>query len=229
MTDTAYDDVFYQKQIDGSYKSARIYAYLLARVFKPVSVVDVGCGRGAWLKAFKEVGAQRLVGFDGAWNAQENMIEPAIVFTACDLNRPIGAPGGEGPGERFDLAMSLEVAEHLAPASAPAFVESLANLADVALFGAAVPGQGGTNHVNEQPATYWAKLFAARGYAPFDYFRPLVWGDRRVDFWYQQNTFLYARRDSAAHADLASKGLVPLDNPAFMDCVHPILYAARRK
>ncbi len=225
MTDTAYDDVFYQKQIDGSYKSARIYAYLLARVFKPLSVVDVGCGRGAWLKAFKEVGAEKLAGFDGPWNGPQNMIEPAIVFAACDLNRPIAAPAGE----KFDLALSLEVAEHLAPASAPTFVESLTNLADVVLFGAAVPGQGGTNHVNEQPATYWAKLFAARGYAPFDYFRPLVWGDRRVDFWYQQNTFLYVRQSSAAHADLSVKGLVPLANPAFMDCVHPILYTARRR
>jgi cyclopropane fatty-acyl-phospholipid synthase-like methyltransferase len=85
------------------------YAELLAPLLNPKSVVDVGCGRGSWLKAFKEKGAIKLVGYDGSWNNQKNMIDQSIIFHGVDLNKPIFV----SDSERFDLAMSLEVAEHL--------------------------------------------------------------------------------------------------------------------
>src|SRR5262249_2270842 len=138
-----------------------------------------------------------------------------------DLNRLIKTE------DRFDLAMSLEVAEHLLPASAEIFVASLTGLSDVIMFGAAYTAQGGRNHYNEQPPTYWAKLFAAQGFVPFDLFRAAVWGSEQVEFWYQQNTFLYVRNDSDAFNDLIAKGGVPVLNMAFMDCVHPKLYALK--
>lgn len=75
-------------------------------------------------------------------------------------------------GERFDLAMSVEVAEHLHEASAKGFVASLTRLSDVVLFGSAFSSQGGTNHVNEQPHIYWAKLFETHDYAPYVFLAP---------------------------------------------------------
>lgn len=214
-----YSKDFYDQQIAGSYRSAKVYVEYLSKIYLPHSVVDVGCGRGAWLKAFKEAGTQRLHGFDGAWNTQQNMVDDSIVFVACDLNQPIVSNV-----ERFDLAMSLEVAEHLESASAKTFVRSLTALSDVVLFGAAFTEQGGSNHINEQPHTYWAKHFDAEGYAPFDMFRPVFWGDRRVDFWYRQNTFLYVRKDSVPYGEFVSKDFLPIANIDFMDCVHPSLY-----
>ena len=89
-------------------------------------------------------------------------------------------------GEKFDLAMSLEVAEHLKPATAPQFVNSLATASDAVLFSAAYSNQGGTNHFNEQPQTYWARLFAEDNFAPFDLFRPAFWGNDHVCFWYRR-------------------------------------------
>jgi hypothetical protein len=218
-----YDDGFYERQVSGSYRSARVFAGLIAAIFTPKSVVDFGCGRGTWLKAFKEIGATTLVGFDGEWNSQANMIEGSIVFNACDLNK--GAPGDRG--EKFELAISLEVAEHLEPSSAGTVVQSLVSLSDVVLFSAAFPGQGGTNHINEQPHSYWARLFATHNYVPFDVFRPVVWGDTRVRSWYRRNAFLYVRSDSAVYKVLRARKMAPLKNAAFMDCVDPALFLAK--
>ena len=55
---------------------------------------------------------------------------------------------------RFDLALSLEVAEHLPPECGSEFVQTLTDLSSVILFSAAIPFQGGTDHLNEQwPST----------------------------------------------------------------------------
>ena len=211
--EATYDQAFYEGQMAESLQSARIYIAHLHKYLQPSSVLDVGCGRGMWLKACGELGSTKLIGLDGGWNRPELMVEPTISFRPIDLDQPFTEP-------RVDLAMCLEVAEHLAPASAATFVTSLGSTSDVVLFGAALLGQGGTNHINEQPASYWAALFDKQGFDAFDLFRPTLWGDKRVCFWYRQNTFLYARRDSAVHRRLPS----PVSR-GFMDCVHPELFA----
>jgi len=140
---TAYDQDFYESQMEDSLRSARIYLAHLWKHHQPPSVIDIGCGRGMWLKASGELGAERLVGLDGPWNHQDLMVDPRIRFQAVDLNQRFAID------EKFDLAMSLEVAEHLPESSAHDFVASIASAADVVLFGAAYTGQGGTNHVKD--------------------------------------------------------------------------------
>ncbi len=218
-----YDDEFYQQQVSGSYQSAKVVAPLLGEIFIPDSAVDVGCGRGTWLKAFKEIGTRQLVGFDGEWNAQENMIEDSIVFNACNLNK--GICGDDY--DRFDLAISLEVAEHLEPSSSERFVQSLVRLSDAVLFSAAFTGQLGRSHINCRRHTYWGQLFAVHDYIPFDVFRPLIWGDARVEFWYRRNTFLYVRKNSDRYAFVRAKKIAPMADIAFMDCINPALYLGR--
>jgi hypothetical protein len=75
--------------------------------------------------------------------------------------------------------------------------------------------EGGTNHINEQPHTYWEKLFAEYFFCPFDLFRPVFWGDEDVDFWYRQNVFLYARKDSSEWHLMASSGQKPMAKHRF--------------
>ncbi len=160
------------------------------------------------------------MGFDGLWNTQANMADESIAFYPVDLNGPIEAP----KGEKFDLSMSLEVAEHLAPSSSETFVSSLTDLADVVLFGAAFSNQGGENYLNERPHTFWASIFLFRNYVPFDMFRPVFWGDDEIEFWYQQNTFFYVRQGSDAFERITGNGILPMKNISFMNCVHPYLY-----
>jgi hypothetical protein len=118
------------------------------------------------------------------------------------------------------------VAEHLEPKTSQVFVQFLTDLSDVVLFGAAYTNQGGTNHINEQKHSYWAGLFSDRGYKAYDLFRPLLWGDMSVEYWYQQNTYLYVRSSSPVCKVFAESGVSAISNTAFMNCVHPMLFDA---
>jgi SAM-dependent methyltransferase len=218
-----YDDMWYQNQVSNAYRSAKIYVEHLQKIIQPKRVVDVGCGRGAWLKAFGESSATTLVGIDGTWNSQEKMVDPKVLFYGVDLNRPISIDQ-----ERFDLGICLEVAEHLKPESAETFIRSLTGLSNVLVFGAAYSGQGGTDHFNEQPHSYWAEIFNALGYLAYDYFRPALWGELEVRFWYQQNTFLYVRQGSSEELKLSKLGLQPIPNAKWMNCIHPVMYEHTR-
>src|SRR5205085_8299510 len=114
----------------------------------------------------------------------------AANFRAADLANPIRL------ARKFDLVQSLEVAEHLPADKAEQFVDTLIEHGSMILFSAAVPGQGGENHINEQPISYWRRLFRVRGYAAIDYIRPLVYKDARIAPWYRYNTLLFVRNDA---------------------------------
>lgn len=213
-----YNDAFYRPHLDSSYRSASIYLRHLSTHYQPASIADFGCGRGSWLAAAHESGIENLLGIDGPWNGQDKMVSPAIQFIAADLNQPISLE------QRVDLAMSLEVAEHLMPASAETFVQSLTQAADVVMFGAAYNHQGGVNHFNEQPHSYWAAIFQSFDYVAFDLFRPHFWGNEDVSPPYRQNTFLYVKQGSPAFRSIIATGVSPLTDTDFMNAIHPYLY-----
>jgi methyltransferase family protein len=216
-----YDGKYYEYQVVASLRSARIVLARLWKYLRPDSVLDVGCGRGAWLKACRDLGSSVLLGFDGEWNSQSLMIDSAIRFRSIELNRPFFLE------RRVDLAITLEVAEHLDPSSSSQFVECLSRASDAVLFSAAFTGQGGTNHINEQPHSYWAGLFRDNGYVPFDLFRPFLWSNEEVCVWYRQNTFLYCKVGSSSFNALRAAGCSELAEIDFMDCVHPATYKAK--
>jgi SAM-dependent methyltransferase len=114
---------------------------------------------------------------------------PQERFQPIDLREPFEVP------RTFDLAVSLEVAEHLPASSADGFVESLTRLAPAVLFSAAVPHQGGWNHLNEQWPQYWAEIFARRRFFPLDCLRERFWDRSSVRWWYAQNMVLYLADD----------------------------------
>ena len=218
MAVTPYDEAFYAEQVDGSLRSARAYLGHLFALWRPESAIDVGCGRGAWLAACGECGVKRLTGLDGAWVSPEMMLDSNIDFRPSNLREEIPA------GERHDLAISLEVAEHLPAESSDGFVSTLVAHADAILFGAAYLGQPGRDHVNTRPHSFWADKFLAQGYHLFDFFRPTFWSDNDVDPWYRQNTFIYVRPSHPLHAALIAAGQAPLQDARFVDCIHPWLY-----
>ena len=181
-----YDRLFFDYVDQGAIRSARIVVAVLAPLLRPGSVLDVGCGRGGWLRVWQVATGAEICGVDGAHVDRTTLHIPPEAFRIADLAHRFDL------GRRFDLAQCLEVGEHLPAAAAETLVDSLAAHADVILFGAAVPGQGGTQHVNEQPLEYWRDRFFARGYTAFDGLRPRIAADTGVEPWYRFNPLLYA-------------------------------------
>jgi len=151
--------------------------------------VDIGCGTGSWLASFVANGVHDVLGFDGDWVNTAQLKIPVERFVRQDLTSPVAMD------RRFDLAMCLEVAEHLPAGRAHSLVRDLTRLASCVLFSAAVPGQGGTNHVNEQFLSYWAEYFEQEGFVPINLIRPLIWADDKVEWWYRQNLIIFADAD----------------------------------
>ena len=206
-----YDSNFFANQA-GALRSARKILPLVLEHTRAQSLVDVGGGIGAWAKAAKELGCS-VAAMDGDWVPRERLMIDLTEFVSVDLTNP-----PQDLGRRFDLALSLEVAEHLPPASAERFVRFLASLAPVVVFSAAVPFQVGTHHVNEQYPAYWARRFEACGFVAFDVIRPRFWDDREVEFYYRQNMIVYVSRDRAPEFERAAASST-LVHP--LDVVHP--------
>ncbi|WP_223280894.1 class I SAM-dependent methyltransferase [Streptomyces antnestii] len=188
-----YGKWFYAATQDGSVRSAERVLPSVMDLVRPSSLVDIGCGSGAWLSVAKGLGIDRLVGIDGEWVSKDALLIPEESFRKWDLSRalPQGSP-------RFDLAMSVEVAEHLDPGRADSFVADLCALSDVVLFSAAVPGQTGSDHRNEQWPMYWRDRFQQHGYELIDCLRTRMWADEEVEPWYAQNSYLYVSADRLA-------------------------------
>jgi len=181
------------------------------------SVADVGCGNGSWLSVFRESGVSRILGVDGDWIEIDRLLIPSECFRRVRLDQDLGI------GECFDLAVSLEVAEHLPADRADSFVAGLCQLAPVVLFSAAVPYQGGLNHVNEQWPDYWAERFARQGYRPIDTIRFAVWEDRDVTWWYKQNLLLFANDEVLIQNEKLAKAHNASSQPP-LRLVHPDRY-----
>jgi len=131
-----------------------------------------------------------VLGLDGPWVRSDDLEIPTENFVAADLTAPPGL------GRTFDLVTSLAVAEHLPPAAAKTFVDYLTALGPLVVFSAAVPGQGGAGHTNEQWPAYWSELFARRGYEAVDCLREVFWDDDAVQWWYAQNLVLFGRPEA---------------------------------
>lgn len=215
-SEAGYGERFYNEIGPGSQSSARVVLPLIFDIVRPTSVVDVGCGVGTWLAAAIELGVDDVVGFDRAVPRQQLRIaEQHYVDVDLSQGLPID--------RRFDLAISLEVAEHLPAERAASLVSDLCSLADAVLFSAAVTGQGGQDHINEQWQSWWVRLFAEEGYAVLDPVRPATWTDARVEPWYSQNTLLFVRRTRADMLERAAH--VPAALP--LDLVHPLLWEVK--
>ncbi len=218
-----YDPEFYRYIGEGAAESARqVLPRVLAVLPGPVhSVLDVGCGAGAWLSVWKELGAS-VRGIDGDYVIPDMLMIDPSEFMAADLSQAFHL------GERFDLAQCLEVAEHLPTTSAAILTKSLCGHADIVLFSAAPPGQGGENHINEQPYSYWRDHFAAHGFVMYDPLRETLLDNETVKPWYRYNSFLFVgeQAPAAVHSALSDWRVDPTMEPRDLS---PWLYRLRKR
>lgn len=210
---------FYRYLASFAIRSAKRVVPQLAGVLPIRSVVDFGCGHGAWLSVWQSVGVS-ITGVDGSYVDRRHLLIDAAHFHAVDLTEPIDL------GRRFDLVQSIEVAEHLPASMARQFVDTLTAHGPFVLFSAAVPGQGGEHHVNEQPLDYWRAIFRQKGFVAIDYLRPLIFDDAEIERWYRYNIILYVAEDrlAALPQTLRSRLVADADE---LDDYRPLLYRLR--
>jgi SAM-dependent methyltransferase len=214
---TRYPNSFFKSLIDASRESADVVVDLVKRLIAPSSIIDVGCGTGTWLEAWVARGVNDVLGIDGDYVSRSMLRIPVDRFRPHDLVEPVSLE------RTFDLAMSLEVAEHLPEKSAPGFVAMLTKLAPVVLFSAAIPYQGGTHHINEQWPSYWATLFDQVNYGAVDAIREPIWDRSDVAYYYAQNILLFV--DRTAYPNYPALQQHALISPeAVRSLVHPRLW-----
>lgn len=208
-----YNSKFYANRHKNTAHAAKIILSIVQDIAPDIhSAVDIGCGVGTWLRVLKDRGISDIRGFDGEWVNKENLVIPTINFTAQNLTNIL-------PKIReYDLVISLEVAEHLPSDYASEFIAQLTNLGKIILFSAAIPGQGGIGHVNEQWPTYWINLFEEYNYVVLDVIRDKIWNDNNIAVHYRQNILLFVSKDIFYKLKIkSSKGNIPTS------IVHPQL------
>ncbi len=225
MANQVYNDAFYKNRNEETkYSAQRIIDVLFKRLYKiPGSIVDVGCGVGTWLGiANIKYGVETVVGLDGDYVPLEYLQIDKDNFIPCNLEDYRSENIlQKNAGKKFDLAISLEVAEHIQRKNARKFVRNLCGLSDVILFSAALAKQGGDGHVNEQRLSYWIKLFAENGYNFCDVIREDIWNDNKIPVWYRNNTVVFYNSERNA---ICTDDVSPI-----IDMVHPDLYEAKVK
>lgn len=207
---SGYGTAFYEVEGESAKKSSQVILPYVIEILQPKSIVDFGCGTGEWLHTAKKFDCvEKVLGLDGVY-VTDFYVLSKDEFVACELNQYIDL------GQRFDLAISLEVAEHIEPDYAKTFIENLTMHSDIILFSAAIPFQGGIHHVNEQYPSYWKDIFKSYGYEVCDCLRKVFWNNEDVDIWYRQNIMFYCK------AELKDKIQKKFDSDdQIIDIIHP--------
>ena len=213
---TNYHSHFYQRNAPTSMRSARTVLAALREITAFGTVLDVGCGIGTWGRAAHELGVTRYRGLDGDYVRKAELLVAPEEFASQDLRQPFDL------GERFDLAVCMEVAEHLPADCGGHLISSLCAHAPVVLFSAAIPRQGGVDHLNEQWQSYWVARFAEAGYGVFDCIRPRVWSSQEVAEYYKQNALVFVDRQNESLTRLFAADAAALG--PLLDLVHPESY-----
>jgi len=216
-----YNKNFYKAQVHGSTRSARIILGMLFQVYRPKSVIDVGCGVGSWLFVAESFGCKVLSGLDGHWINEKSLLSKNVHFKKVNFEEDFTITN------KYDLAISVEVAEHIPESRAKLFVKTLCDTSDVVLFSAAIRDQGGVNHINEQWQSYWIALFDSNGYECFDSFRSAIWNNDQIELCYRQNIFLFVNSENE-NMPIERELLKTWERP-IPDVVHPGVFEIKSK
>ncbi|GAB4128582.1 MAG: hypothetical protein OHK0045_02990 [Raineya sp.] len=206
---------YYDTETYNTQSAELILPIVFSLIGVPTNVLDVGCGNGSWLKVLEKYGVS-YQGIDGSHVSEKNFLADYACFRAEDLSRPFHLH------KKYDLVLSLEVAEHLPLEAADVFIENLVKHGDTILFSAAVPFQGGFMHLNEQYPSYWVEKFAKHHYAFYDLIRPKIWYNQKIQVWYRQNIFLVGNASSLLAQKFSPDELI-------YDKIHPELFEAKAK
>lgn len=216
-----YGTLFYQYQRAGAASSAVRLLPVVLKYLEVRSVLDVGCGAGAWIRAYGELGVKTCVGIDGEY------VDRSLLLMKPDDFRPLDITSSFDLGRQFDIVQCLEVAEHVPPRFSETLIDNITRHGKAVLFSAAPPGQGGENHINERPYSYWRDGFVRRGFHLFDFVRPAVRDDPLIEPWYRFNVLFFAHDSVVDELPSAVRRFQVPDDGPIVDFA-PLTYRARK-
>ena len=146
-------------EFDGNSWTPWLWSFLID-TFKPVTALDVGCGRGHAARFFLDLGVDAY-GIDGSAEARKMASIPQDRFFLHDFTT--GPAPMLWPVDRFDLVWSCEFVEHVEESFVDNVLDILSRGKVVAMTHA-TPGQDGWHHVNCQPRDYWVDKMNSIGY-----------------------------------------------------------------
>ena len=227
-----YSDQFYESVTNRAEYSSRIIFSLLKNALHPKTFVDVGSGDGVWsLSALEHFESINHV---EAWDLlaektyldiakkrfpSKNIISKRIDFESSDY----------GVEMVYDLAVCLETFEHLSPSACEKLSLFFSSHTRILIFSGAVPGQGGTNHINEQPFKTWQRNLLDFGFFPLDFIRPNIQDKKNVPSYYKNNIVLWVNSKFLHELDFVNwKKILDLKfNP--LNCSETLLLKMRYK
>ena len=199
-----YDDDFYSDRNKETEYSSKAILCIIKEFFGSIgSVADFG-GVGTFLKTAHGVFGinwDHIALFEGDYIKTQWLQVPYSCYNPVNLEERIMTD------RKYDLCICLEVAEHLSEKRANSFVADLCEISDLILFSAAVKGQGGIHHVNEQELKYWIDKFSILNYRAFDIIRPRIQYDEKILWWYRQNCIVFININSIFYNDIMKKAM----------------------
>lgn len=187
-----YSAEFYKSVGDRGFEASKIVFKILDRFIDPKIISDYGCGYGIWSRcAAEQFPYSKVTGFDLETTIIKNKSRKE---TFQNLHyAPINFETHEDSYVTCDLAICLEVVEHISHGRAKLHISRLCQTSDMILFSGAVKGQGGTGHINEQSLEYWVNQFKCHGWLPIDIIRPLIKHNRKIPSFYKNNILLFVK------------------------------------
>lgn len=184
-----YDEKYYRKHEKGSYCSAIHILEYLQTFLSIHSIIDFGCGMGTWGRAALDLDMKinDFLGIDQHKYDESYMAIAQKNYMTYDLRKSFNI------NRKYDLAISVEVAEHIPSIYSDIFVKNICLHSDVILFSAALPFQGGSGHINEQTCSYWINKFKQNDYIAIDCVRPKFWDNENIEVWYKNNCLLFVK------------------------------------
>jgi cyclopropane fatty-acyl-phospholipid synthase-like methyltransferase len=193
ITNASHQEIYDRRYSDfldaAASKSVPIMATTIERLFKPKSLIDVGCGAGTLLARLKQDGVE----VRGLEYSDSNIVrcrEKGVSVQKFDLETDQTVEGAS------DITVSFEVAEHLPESVADNYVRVITQFSPIVIMSAATVGQGGVDHVNEQPHEYWIEKMQRRGF-DYDQEKSLQvraeWARQGVAYWYANNIMIFRK------------------------------------
>ncbi|BAZ50392.1 hypothetical protein NIES4103_30080 [Nostoc sp. NIES-4103] len=180
-----YDENFFNsKYFDTDYGTI---ATTIFNLYQPKTVVDFGCGPGHLSRELAKLGVKGTA-IDGFSHPDFSNLD--VEFQSVNLNDS-SAIGNIFTNRTFDVAICLEVAEHLNPSVSSELVAWLTKVAPVVVFSAAVLGQDGVGHINLQPRDFWHSQFTRHSFLCADRIREQLRLVPSIAPWYRYNILDY--------------------------------------